>query len=87
MRPLSALSNLDLRLDLFSFGIGRQKARRMEFEVICFLMDADSPLVYPRVVDELHDQEVFPTCFYALILFCCTSSGRFAIFPGVLLHE
>ena len=55
MRPLSALSNSGLRLDLFSFGIGKQKARRTEFEVIYFLMDADSPPVYPRVIDELHD--------------------------------
>lgn len=55
MRPLSALSNSDLRLDLFSFSIGKQKARRTEFEVICFFMAADSPLVYPRVIDELHD--------------------------------
>lgn len=63
MRPLSALSNSNLRLDLFSFSIGKQKARRTEFEVICFFMDADSPLVYPRVIDELHDLGVFPTCF------------------------
>lgn len=63
MRPLSALSNSDLRLDLFSFSIGKQKARRTEFEIICFFMDADSPLVYPRVIDELHDWEVFSTCF------------------------
>lgn len=70
MRPLSALSNSDLRLDLFSFSIGKQKARRTEFEVICFFMDADSPLVYPRVIDELHDREVFSLalCFNPILL-------------------